>query len=367
MAANLKLATAFVDLSLKGMSAVMTGLNTMRNKLQGWVGPLADNFQSAQSAVLGFVGAASPQAMNTFTGSVRLVSAVIGTALVPHIIEASRWIQKMAQYIRDMSPETKQQIADWIKWGVVVMGAVYAFTKLNSIISMVVAHPLAATFLAVAAAIMKVNADMDKMISKMNEAVDVMKRMKEGVYTEGEYKRSAAAAIEEDESLSPEEKMKQAKAARDRLTAEVKAQSKEGINRGMFGSTLDYGLGSIGITNKTDELQQSVQQKLKEAGMLDNLIKRLGSGEKAKFTAAADINKGKGNDGLLMAGAGVGGGGGGAMSLESAFMANAQAALAQDEISQKILQAQLEGNDVARKAAASQEQTAQSLKRMQQP
>lgn len=366
MAANLKLATAFVDLSLKGMSAVMTGLNTMRNKLQGWVGPLADNFQSAQSAVLGFVGAASPQAMGTFQGSIRLVSAAIGTALIPHIIEASRWIQKMAQYIRDMSPETKQQIADWVKWGVVVMGAVYAFTKLNGIISMIVANPLAATFLAVSAAILKVNADMDKMISKMNEAVDVMKRMKEGVFTEGEYKRSAAAAIEEDESLSPEEKMKQAKAARDRLTAEVKAQSKEGIGRGNLGSTLDYGLGALGITNKTDELQGSIQQKLKEAGMLDNLIKRLGTGAKPKFTDPSELNKGKGSD-LLMAGAGVGGGGGGAMSLENAFMANAQAALAQDEISQKILQAQLEGNDVARKAAASQEQTAQSLKRMQQP
>lgn len=367
MAANLKLATAFVDISLKGMSALASGMNTVRNKIQSWVGTLGDQFQSTQSAIMGLVSAASPQAMGTFAGSTRLVAAALGTALIPHIMEASKWLQKMAQFIRDMSPETKQQIADWVKWGVVVMGAVYAFTKLNGIITAIIAHPLAATFLAVAAAIMKVNADMDKMIAKMNEAVDVMKRMREGVYTESEYKRSAAGAIETDESMSTADKIKKAQETRDRLTAEVKAQSKQGINRGFLGSTLDYAKGSVGITNKTDELQGSIQQKLKEAGMLDNLIKRLGTGQKAKFTDPADINKGKGSD-LLMAGAGIGaGGGGGAMSLESAFMANAQAALAQDELSQKILQAQLEGNAEARKAGAATERAANSLERMQLP
>lgn len=366
MAANLKLATAFIDISLKGLSALSSGLNTVRQRVVSTIGVLGDQFQGAQSAIMGFVSAASPQAMNTFNGSMRLVSAAIGTALVPHIIEASRWLQKMAQYINDMSPQTKQQIADWVKWGVVVMGAVYAFTKLNAVWNMIAAHPIAATFLAVSAAILKVNADMDKMIGKMNEAIDVMKRMKEGVFTESEYKQSAAGAIETDESMTTAEKLKKAKETRDRLTAEVKAQSKQGINRGFLGSTLDYGLGSIGVTNKTDELQTSIQRKLKEAGMLDNLINRLGKGEKAKFTDPAELNKNKGPD-LLMAGSGIGGGGGGTTSLENAFMANAQAALAQDEISQKILQAQLEGNAVAQKAAVANDRAANALERMQLP
>lgn len=366
MPANLRLATAFVDLTLKGATAVVAGLNNIRKSVVSTLQPLNDNFASAQSQLMGFVAAASPQAMNTFAGSSRLLSAVLGNALIPHIMKASGYIQQLAQYIKNMDPDTKQQIASWVSYGVAVMGAVVVFTKLNSVFGMILQHPIAATFLAVSAAILKVNADMDKMIEKMNEAVGVMQRMKKGIYTEAEYKQSAAAAIEAGEG-SNEDKLKQAEAIRARLTAEVKAQSKEGIDQGSLGATTDYVKGMFGLTNKTDELQTSIQQKLKEAGMIDDLIDRLKKGKKATFTNKEDIDKNRGGglaSGFASAGSGMGGQ---TTSLEGAFMANAQAALAQDELQQKLLQAQLDGNLEAQKAAVNTERAATALERMQLP
>ena len=100
--------------------------------------------------------------------------------------------------------------------------------------------------------------------------------------------------------------------------------------------------------------------------MLDDLIARLKKGgQAATFTSKEDINKGKGgSSGFAAAGSGMGGQ---TTSLENAFMQNAQASLAQDELQQKILQAQLEGNLEAQKAAANTERAAAALERMQLP
>ena len=236
MPANLNLATAFVQLALKGAPAVVSGLNNIRKSVVSTLSPLNNEFGRVQSSIMGFVAAASPQAMNTFAGSAKLLSAVIGQALIPYVMKAAGWIQKMADYIKNMNPETKEQIASWVSYGAAVMGAVVVFTKLNDVFGLIVKHPIAAVFLAVSAAILKVNADMDKMIGKMNESIETMQRMKKGVYTEAEYKRSAAAAVE-GEGGTVEEQLKRAQEVRDRLTKEVKAQSKEGMEQGSLAST----------------------------------------------------------------------------------------------------------------------------------
>lgn len=365
MAANLNLATAFVQLSLKGASAVIAGMNSIRKNITTSLAPLSDNFKQMEASVMGFVSAASPQAIRTFQGSAMLLSATIGTALIPQIIIVSGWIQNLAEYIRNMNPETKAQIANWVGYTVAISGAVYAFSKLNSIFSLIVANPVAATFLAVSAAVLKVNADMDQMIGKMNDAVEVMERMKKGKYTEGEYKGSAAGAIETGEG-SAEDKLKKAMEVRERLTREVKAQAKEEINQGALVHTKDYLLGKMGFQDQTAEAQDTIQQKLKEAGMLDDLISRLRDKKGGpQFTSKEELQKGR--NGLALAGAGVGGGGGGTTSLENAFIQNAQASLAADDIQQKILQQQMEGNQIAQRAAAATERTADALDRASHP
>lgn len=367
MPANLNMATAFIQLSLKGGAAVIAGMNNMRKSIASSLAPLSDNFKQLEASALGFVSAASPQAIRTLQGSATLLSATIGTALVPQIIAASKWIQQLANYIREMNPETKQSIANWVGYAAAVMGAVYVFTKLNSIFSMIVANPVAATFLAISAAILKVTADTDRMISKMNETVEVMDRMKKGKYTEKEYKSSAAAAIEGGGG-TPEEQLKKAQAVRDRLAADVKAKSNHYANRDVLYTLRDRAKGAMGQRNQLEEDQYSVEQKLKEAGMLDDLIGRLQNKKGGpKFTAKEDLQKG--GSGVTLAGAGVGGsgGGGGATSLENAFMQSAQASLAADDIQQKILQAQLEGNVATQKTAQAMERVADATERQQHP
>jgi len=360
MAANMTLAKAFVEVSFKGMDTATRG-----------IADLANAFTPAKNAALGFAQAASPQAFNTFQGSLRILSATIGQAFIPQVIQASKWIQDLARYIANIDPETKKQIGTWVGYGVAVAGAVYAFTQLTRIWDVIAKHPVAATFLAVSAAIMKVNADMDKMIAKMNESVETMQRMKAGVYTEKEFAGSAANAIASDNTLSPEEKLALAQKTKAKLEEEAKAQARAGINQGNIAATADYGKGLLGLTNNTNEQQASIQAKMKEIGMLEDFINKSKQGKDVKFTDPKDIAKSKGggvND-MLLAGAtsGMGGGSGSMTSLESAFSQTAQAALAADEIQQKLLQLAAEGNQTARETATNTQRMSDVLKRMTLP
>lgn len=364
MAVNLSLAKAFVELSLKGSAAVISGVNEIRSRVMGALAPLGNAFTPAQQGMLNFAAAASPQAFNTFQGSMRILAATIGKEFVPYVIEASRWIQRTANYIRDMDPETKKQIVSWAATAVAVMGAVKAFGMLNDMFSLIAKHPVAAAFLVIAAAVMKVNQAMNQMQESMNKSIDTMERMKKGTYTEGEYKRSAAAAIETDDSMTEEQKLAKAKETLAKVKAEGRAMSKEGKNRDALSSTMDAGLGMAGFgNNKNNELQYSIGKRMNEAGMLEDYIKRLETNKGGpKFTKPEDINKPQKD--LLLAGAGIGGGGGQSTSLENAFMQTSQNALAADDIQQKIMQLQQEGNAAAQKSAMANERTANTLESM---
>ena len=370
MAVNLALAKAFVELSLKGTSAVVSGVNEIRSKVMGALAPLGNAFAPAQQGMLGLAAAASPQAFNTFQGSLRILSATIGKEFVPYVIEASRWVQRVATYIREMDPETKKQIASWAATAVAVMGAVKAMSLLEGVMGTISKHPVAAAFLVIAAAVMKLNSALNTMQENMNKSIETMERMKKGTYTEGEYKRSAAAAIEESDE-DPILKRLKAQQLKNKLEAEAQGFVKQGADRSMAygggGAATDLVLGKMGIgNNTTNEAQTSLNLRMKEIGMLDDLINRLDNKKGGpKFTKPEDINKSKQD--MLLAGAGMGGGGGQSTSLENAFMQTAQASLAADEIQQKIMQLQQEGNQIAKESAVANKETAETVKRMSMP
>jgi len=360
MAASMTLAKAFVDVSFRGMDTATRG-----------IADLAHAFQPAKNAALAFTQAASPQAFNTFQGSLRILTATIGQAFIPQVIQASKWIQDLARYIANIDPETKKQIGQWVGYGVAVTGAVYAFMQLSKVWDVLVKHPVAATFLAVSAAILKVNADMDKMIGKMNESIETMQRMKAGVYTEKEFAGSAAAAISGDSNLSPAEKLALAEKTKKKLEEEAKAQARAGMNQGNIAASADAAKGAFGLTNNTNEQMTSIQAKMKEIGLLEDFINKAKQGKELKFTDAKDIAKAKGggvND-MLLAGAtsGMGGGSGNMTSLENAFSQTAQAALAADEIQQKLMQLAAEGNQTARETATNTKTMASVLEKMTLP
>lgn len=53
-------------------------------------------------AMTGFVGAASPDALDTLWGSVKLLSGEIGKMFIPAVVEVSGWLQQSADFVRNL-------------------------------------------------------------------------------------------------------------------------------------------------------------------------------------------------------------------------------------------------------------------------
>src|SRR5258708_403188 len=91
----------------QGRSGAM--LTTIGNKLKGIKSGIQDlgsmpiiGFAAAGATVGGLAAAASPMLWNTLTQSFVLLSATIGSSFLPYVIEAARWIQTAARWVREL-------------------------------------------------------------------------------------------------------------------------------------------------------------------------------------------------------------------------------------------------------------------------
>jgi hypothetical protein len=80
-------------------------------------------FAAGTAAITGFVAAASPDALNTLTGSFKILAAEIGRAFVPYVIRAAYAVQEAARRFRSLSGDQKESIAQWLLWGTAAAGA----------------------------------------------------------------------------------------------------------------------------------------------------------------------------------------------------------------------------------------------------
>src|SRR5579859_2613930 len=110
----------------------VTGL---KKSIQGLAGIAGRTFAAGTGLVTGTVAAASPQAFSTFTGSLKLLAASVGTILLPILAQASYWIQKIAFHIRNLDQDTKDSIGNWVKWGLIVAGSLMFLPKILGIIA----------------------------------------------------------------------------------------------------------------------------------------------------------------------------------------------------------------------------------------
>lgn len=112
----------------------------------------------------GLVSAASPDAINTLTGSFRLLAAEVGQSLIPAVVIVSAKVQQLAQWWRELDPNIKSTIASFAMWtaagfGVVMVGGRIVATVISigqamaSMLAVGAANPLVITILAVAAAV----------------------------------------------------------------------------------------------------------------------------------------------------------------------------------------------------------------------
>jgi hypothetical protein len=79
------------------------------------------------------VAAASPDIFGTFTGSLKLLSAEIGTIVAPMLIDFAAILQRVANWVRSLDDETKESILTGAKWVAIIGFGSMALDKLVSV------------------------------------------------------------------------------------------------------------------------------------------------------------------------------------------------------------------------------------------
>ena len=191
-ASGATLYTAYIDIGLKGLDKIQSYMNSAIAAVQSSTSQISSMFAKSESAIHNFVGAANPLAMNTFGASVEILKARIGQSFTPYVLQAAKAVQDLSKYIKDMDPETKKAIANWVMYGVAAAGAFYALSKGLDIMKLMAANPLAIVLLGIGAAAIKLSQDMDKMTKSMDAAIERGERMKKGIFTQKEFNGSTA-------------------------------------------------------------------------------------------------------------------------------------------------------------------------------
>lgn len=91
-------------------------------------------FAGGSAGLMGLAAAGSPQAYDTFTQSLQLLATTVGGSLVPYLMKLAYWFQDAAEWVRNLSQETKDGIAKWAVYGVAAAGVTAAGMKLISML-----------------------------------------------------------------------------------------------------------------------------------------------------------------------------------------------------------------------------------------
>jgi hypothetical protein len=126
------LASLYVEFTTRGLNLV----NNQIGALGKAIGPLHGQLTQLNSQMTQLAAAASPVAINTFTGSLQILAASIGQAFVPMLMKTSFLIQDLADWFQNLSKEQAEHIT---RWGMIIAGASAAtliFTKLAPVLSL---------------------------------------------------------------------------------------------------------------------------------------------------------------------------------------------------------------------------------------
>jgi hypothetical protein len=109
---------------------LQAALTVTQEKLQGIASTAGRVFAVGTASIMGFVAAASPEAIGTLTGSFHLLAGEIGMAFIPQIMQASSLIQQAADWVRNLDEATKETIARWTAWGLAGAGVVMMLPRI---------------------------------------------------------------------------------------------------------------------------------------------------------------------------------------------------------------------------------------------
>lgn len=347
---------AWIDIGLKGLDKVQSYMQSAVNVVQASTSQISSMFNRSESAIHSFIGAANPMAMNTFGASVEILKARIGQNFTPYVLQAAKAVQDLSKYIKDMDPETKKAIANWVLYGTAAAGAFYALSKGLAVMNAIAANPLAIVLLGIGAAAIKLSQDMDKMTKSMDAAIERGERMKKGIFTQKEYNGSTAEAIVNDSSMTKEEKIAKAKELKAQMVAQSQQLAADNRND-TFGkqasTTFQRAKGMLGFEDSTANDAKKMEELNNEIGLLTNAIDKMAADKPIEFTAEANLpRRAGGSNNRLMLGA-MGGmqGGGGTQSLDSSYSRLNAGALGMNDLQRELLKIQMESLVETREAA----------------
>ncbi len=337
------LSKVFVEIGYKGFDKIDKYMSNAVASFKNGVGTI-NNVLSSMNSV---VGSASPLAVNTFNASLEVLKARVGQQLTPFVLQSAKAIQDLSNWIKNLDPEMKKSIANWVMYGTAAAGA---FAVLNAglhVVKAVAANPLALVLLTTAAAAIKVSQDMDKMVKSMDAAIERGERMKKGIYTAKEFAGSTAEAIYNDPEMSREQKIDKAKELRDRLTSQAKEINAANSNDTFGKQAKTTGIKVSSMLFGTEDTVASDAKKsgnlINEIAMLTDTINKLSENKAVEFTDESKLpTKKKGSDNRLLLGALGGSGSAGVSSLDGSYNKLNSAALGGNDLQRELLKIQQE-------------------------
>lgn len=137
-AASHKELSRAIDIGINGrfnvfMKDMGQAINKAGEALSGFgMGPLGNVIVGL--GAMNAMQQASPDIWNTFTGSINYAAAGLGTALMPMLIELSRWLQGVARWFLDLDDGTKAMIGGFAKWAAIIGTVGFALSKIIGVI-----------------------------------------------------------------------------------------------------------------------------------------------------------------------------------------------------------------------------------------
>lgn len=141
-----QISEAFVKLTARGFDAVkaqFAQLSTLTARVKAQLESTAKSvnvvgsaarqqFSSASNAMLRFAAAASPGDAMRLEAAYGRLSVQIGSLFLPVIRAATNYVEKLTAKLRELTPEQREQIGQWAKFGVGVLAVVGAGSQLLS-------------------------------------------------------------------------------------------------------------------------------------------------------------------------------------------------------------------------------------------
>lgn len=124
--------------SIKDSATAMGKVSKAGAALQSVGNFAAGAFGAATAGIMGLVRAADPNGFAMFETKLTVLAMAVGRIFIPIIRDATDWISQLTGWFDRLSGEERQQIRDWARIGLTVLGTVAAFALLGKTLAFLI-------------------------------------------------------------------------------------------------------------------------------------------------------------------------------------------------------------------------------------